>query len=250
MRAVAYLRVSTDEQAKHYGLDVQRKEIVAFARAEGVQLVAEHSDPGVSGTTALAERDGLSQALSAVKAGEAEALVVARPDRLARETLQALLIEKAFVDAGARVLYADGLKGEGDTVELMRTILHGMAQFEKRQVVARLAAGRRRKAELGGYAGGRPPFGYRARDGYLVPDEGEAAVVRWIFDRVAKDAWSVRRVGRALSAQGGKSWAPAEVHRILTRTLYKQGPKAPGGRVVDAKVWNRAQANLALRRKR
>ena len=249
--ALGYVRVSTDEQANGYGLDVQRERIEQFCRQERLQLFEVFEDVGVPGSTALAERPGLSAAYEAAREyvePVISGLVVARFDRLARDTLQALLIERDFSNAGAPILCAEGLNGDEDSVRLMRTMLHGIAEFEKRQLVARLAAARRAKAARGGYAGGRPPFGYRADGGALAPVAAEAEVVRWMFERVARDGWSVRRVQRALDAEGtlGKRWHSSEVGRILKRKDYKLGPH--GARIVDPKVWNRAQVVLAERR--
>jgi len=241
--AVAYLRVSTAEQADRYGLDAQRAAIEQFAQRERLRLVATYADPGVSGTVPLAERPGLSDALAAVKAGRADVLVVARFDRLARKTMQALLAEDEFSRAGAAVLYAEGTNGEDD--EFMRQVMHAMAEEQRRQLVARLAAGRRAKAASGGYAGGRPAFGYRAERGKLVPDSDEAAVVRWVFEKVADDCWSIRKVARELDRAGtlGRRWDPTTVATILRRADYKRN----GARIVDPRIWNRARAVLAER---
>src|SRR4051812_28945036 len=115
MRVVGYVRVSTDGQAdRGFGLPVQRDRIEDFCARERLELAAVLEDPGVSGTTPLYERPGLTAALTAVQDGEAGAVVVARYDRLARDTLQALLIEEEFRKAGARVLAVEGLNGDGD----------------------------------------------------------------------------------------------------------------------------------------
>jgi site-specific DNA recombinase len=249
--AAGYLRVSTDEQARGYGLDVQRSKVGEFAKRERLSLAAVFEDVGVPGSTPLAAREGLSAALEAVRAGKATALVVARHDRLARDILEALLIEREFERNGARVLYADGgSNDETNELRFMRQVMHAMAEFEKRQLVARLAAARRAKAAQGGYAGGRPPFGYRADHGFLYPDEDEAPVVRWIFGLVADEGASIRGVCRALNRRdvGVRRWHPTQVERILRRDLYKRGPMR--SRIVDPKIWNRAAAVLAARRPR
>ena len=200
------------------------------------------------GSTPLIERSGLASALRLVEEGQAEALVVARFDRLARDTLQALLIEDAFRRAGGRILYAEGLNGTDDGLEFMRTIMHAMSQEQKRQLVARLKAAREAKAAQGGYAGGRPPFGFRAEEGTLVPDPEQVEVIRWIFDRVARDGWSIRQVATALAGEEklGRRWHPTEVARILRRDDYKRG----GNRIVDPRLFNRAQVALRSRQKR
>jgi site-specific DNA recombinase len=250
VRGVGYCRVSTDSQAERgYGLAVQQDVLGRFCRASGVALVQTFTDPGVPGTTPLAARRGLTAALDAVKAGSADVLVVARFDRLARDALEALLIEREFSAVGGGVLYASGANGGEDSMRLMRTVLHGIAEFEKRQLVARLASARKAKADAGGYAGGRPPFGYEARGGQLHPKPAEAEVVRWIFRQVLSGR-TTRAIALALEREGtlARRWRQSDIGRIVSRTEYKCGPM--GARIVDPKVFNKVQAVLAKRRKR
>lgn len=265
--AIGYLRVSTAEQAASgYGIEVQRQRIADFCRTERLELVATYEDAGVSGTLPLHDRDGLRAALEHVQRyghpptslspGGAQDphsppwnthLVVARYDRLARDTLQALLIEREFQRAAATVLYAQGMNGDTAEMEFMRDVLHSFAKLEKRQLVSRLAAGRRAKANAGGYSGGRPRFGYEAVEGTLYPRDDEAEVVRWIFDRVARKGWTARQVTTALDRDRtlGRRWHLTQVLRILHAHDYKTGP--PGGRIVDARIWNAAQVRLLER---
>ncbi len=128
----------------------------------------------------------------------------------------------------------------------MREVMHAMAAEQRRQLVARLAASRRAKAERGGYAGGRPPFGYEAEGGELRVYESEAQVVRRIFERVARDQWPIRKVARKLEERRalGRRWDRAAVHRILARERYKLAPD----RIVDPRVFNRAHKVLKARR--
>jgi site-specific DNA recombinase len=243
--------VSTQEQAdRGYGLPVQRERIRAFCRSEGWRLVDVYEDPGVPGTSALHERDGLSAALAAVGRSQHNAtvppitgVVVARFDRLARDTLQALLIERDFTKVGAGVWSADGMNGD----QTMRELMHVLSSAERRALVARLAAGRKAKAAQGGYVGGRPRLGYSAAGGELVVNELEAKVVRGIFMHVAKDGWTVRRVASDLDGRHalGRRWDAARVHGVLRWEGYKLGHSP----IVDARIWNRAQAVLASRRR-
>lgn len=62
----------------------------------------------MSGTLPLQDRPGLSAALQDARDLVPCALVVARTDQLARDTLTALLIEKEFMEAGVGVLYDEG----------------------------------------------------------------------------------------------------------------------------------------------
>ncbi len=84
MRIAGYLRVSTDEQAT--GLRAQEALIHQEAERRGWAIVEVHRDVGVSGRR-LDGRLGLSEALRTIEGGEADALVVAKLDRLSRSLI-------------------------------------------------------------------------------------------------------------------------------------------------------------------
>ena len=65
MDAVAYIRVSTDQQARSgLGLDAQREAITRFAQAEGINLIGEHVEHhSGKGSNALQRRPRLKAAL-------------------------------------------------------------------------------------------------------------------------------------------------------------------------------------------
>jgi DNA invertase Pin-like site-specific DNA recombinase len=249
-RAVAYLRVGRREHADGHGLDSQRERVADYAHRKGIWLMAVYEDRGVSGSTPLAARPGMSEAFDVVRASAADILLVARRDRIAPDPLVGALIEREFEQAGGRVVYAeDGMEDRSQN-QPMREVLDSVAEYERASLVARLTAARAAKKARGGYAGGRPPFGYRAHGKALVPNEEQAAVVRRIFDRVARDGWSTRAIAEELDQEGvlGRRWRSPDVWTILRREDYKKG--APSTRIIDARVWNRADAVLAARRRR
>jgi DNA invertase Pin-like site-specific DNA recombinase len=145
-------------------------------------------------------RLGLSEALDLVRVGRADGLLVARQDRIARDSLVAALVERDFEEAGGSVLYAEGTNGSGPAEKLARTVMHAVAEYDRSSLVARLAAARARKAAEGGCAGGRPPFGYMPTGGALAPNPAEAEVVSWIFDRAA-EGYSVRQIASILTSR-------------------------------------------------
>src|SRR5258706_16360916 len=104
-RGVAYLRVSTDEQA--LGPDAQRDAIARWATANGVSIVAWHSDVGVSGATAPDCRPALLAALASLTEHRAGVLVAAKRDRLGRDVVATAMLERLVQRAGACVLTAD-----------------------------------------------------------------------------------------------------------------------------------------------
>lgn len=216
-RAVAYLRVSTDEQA--LGPEAQRAAIAAWARARGVEIVAEYADLGVSGAAELDARPGLLAALDALEG--ADALIVAKRDRLARSTLAAAMVERLAEKAGARILSADGV-GEGDGPEavMLRGILDVFAEYERAIIRARTKAALAAKAARGEKVGGTQDYG-RA-DGVTAE---RADVERRILTACAElraAGMSIRGIAAELQARGfttrtGGSIAPTQVARLLAR---------------------------------
>ena len=81
---VGYIRVSTSEQADSgAGLEAQRAAITSEAERRGWELLHVFEDAGASGKS-MNGRAGLQEALEAVEEGRAQALVVAKLDRLSR----------------------------------------------------------------------------------------------------------------------------------------------------------------------
>jgi DNA invertase Pin-like site-specific DNA recombinase len=87
MQAIGYSRVSTAEQGRSgLGLSAQRQAIEDFAKAKGFSIAAWHEDVQTGkGADALAQRPGLRAALRAAKASRGP-LIVAKLDRLARNS--------------------------------------------------------------------------------------------------------------------------------------------------------------------
>lgn len=227
MRAVAYIRVSTDKQAeKGFGLDVQIQTVKAWARANGHRLVTICSDEGISGTKDAADRPGLRQALNLLQDGKAEALVVPRLDRLARSlSVQEAALAHAW-RSGARMFSCDS--GEvlcDDPDDPMRTAMRQMmgvfSQLERSMLTARMRAGRQMKADKGGYAFGAPPLGYEAHDGALVAQSDEQATVERIM-ALHQSGQSLRQIAMTLANEGhhpkrSDRWHPQTLSVIIKR---------------------------------
>ena len=200
-RAIAYLRVSTEDQA--LGLDAQRAAIEAFAKSIGVTILGFEQDEGVSGATDITERPGLLVALAKVKAEGAGLLIVAKRDRLARDTFIATTIEQAALKSGAKVVCADGI-GNGDTPAdlFMRTILDGVASLERAMIGQRTKAALQRKKARGERVGGLP-FGFAvSADGKTLERvEAEQTIIA-AAKALRANGLSLRKVAEALATLG------------------------------------------------
>lgn len=236
MRVAAYLRVSTDQQAEHgMGLDVQRQAIKAWAKTNGHRIVLWATDSGISGSNGLDTREGLLDALGAVRDRQADGLCVYKLDRLARElVLQEQLLAELWRMGGHVWSCSPSedayLQPEGDGSDPSRTLIRQMlgavAQYERAAIRMRMRAGKARKAASGGFIGGQVPFGWDAVDGDLVANEEEQETLQIISDLHAGGA-STRQIAAELEALGrltksGKTaWQPKVISRLVAQSDAK-----------------------------
>jgi DNA invertase Pin-like site-specific DNA recombinase len=228
LRLVAYLRVSTDQQAeKGQGLDIQERTIRRWARQHGHRIVEVLRDEGVSGSKDAADRPGLTAALEAVERRQAVGVVVYRLDRLARSlTVQEAVLGHVWRHSGKVFTCDTGEVQADDPSDPMRTfvrqVMGAAHQLERGLIAARMRAGRELKAERGGYAGfGSPPFGLRSEGKELVPLAAEQAVIKRIVELRAQGL-SLPRIVQVLADEGypskrGGRWHPQTVSRVLQR---------------------------------
>ena len=227
-KALGYVRVSTEEQVtKGHGLDVQRRAIRDYCKANGVALVDILSDEGMSGSNGLDSREGLATLLARIERHEASTLVVYRFDRLARALLVQLTVTDRLEKVGARVVSTSepDIDGPDELRELIRNILGSVAGYERAVIRGRMMAGKAAKVEGGGYGGGRPPFGWRAESRQLVPDEREQQVIA-LVRKLADEGMSTRQIAARLEDLGhrpkvGERWSSVQVLRILQRSAAR-----------------------------
>lgn len=222
-KAVSYLRVSSTGQVRGDGFPRQRDAIAKYAKARGLELVAEYRDEGVSGTRELDDRNGLSELLTRIRANGVRVVLVERADRLARDLIVGELILNQFRDLGVQVIAADSgtelTVGDDDpTRKLIRQVLGAVAEFDKAVLVSKLRAARQRVKREMGRCDGRKPYGFRP---------GEAEIVKRMLRLRRKPRGATRlsyaTIADRLNADGiptrtpGKKWAPETVRGIVQR---------------------------------
>lgn len=182
-KACVYTRVSTQEQATEgYSIEEQERLCKAGLESKGWQYVGTFSDPGISGRTM--NRPGLQDMIEKIKAGEIEAVVIYKLDRLSRKQRDTMtIIEDIFLKNDvALVSLNETLDTTTPWGRAMIGILSSFNQMESENIQVRTEMGRKAKVNEGGYAGGKPPIGYRAENGTLVVVPEEAEIVRLVFD--------------------------------------------------------------------
>jgi len=257
MRAILYLRNSTDRQARAATIDAQRPDCRALAARLGAEETTEYAEEGVSGAASLDERPRLRALLRDV--GEGDVVVAFALDRLCRseDLIDRAAIYGALQRAGAHVETV--LDGTVDSSTMGGRILHAIreevAAEERRKIRSRTAAGKRAAIEQGRKPQGATPYGLRYDRATKVwsVDEPRADAMRTLFGAVGAGATCAATAAR-LEAAGyptprGPRWTARMVWQLVTRSTYR-GEWIFGGKaihvpaLVDAATWQAAQAQL------
>lgn len=222
MKAIVYLRVSTDEQ--NLGIEAQRAACKAYCQKSGIEIVAEFVDEGFSGGLPPEDRPALLSALESLKKGDI--LLVAKRDRVARCKKAVALVELATERKKARIISTQDegtwAQDENDPMAfMMRSMADTFAQFERLTIKQRTRAAlavKKSKGERTGYI----PFGFKlAKDGIrLETDEEEQSIIKLIRE-LQNSGLSVRRIAEELNSRGklnrGSRWSKSSTHRILQK---------------------------------
>ena len=217
-RGVAYLRVSTEDQA--LGPEAQRAAIESWAARQGVQVLSWHLDQGVGGATPIEDRPGLLAALKALEDMDAGLIVVAKWDRLARDIMVAAMVERMVERVGAGIVSADGVGvGDGPEAALMRAMVQAFAAYERALIRTRTSVALRALRAKGQRAG-EVPLGYRlAEDGKaLLQDASELEAIAQAQELRA-EGLSYRRIAAEMERRGlrprGSRWHAMTVSRMM-----------------------------------
>ena len=270
-RAVSYIRVSTREQAQRGGseegfsLPAQREANKRKAQSMGALVVKEFADRGESARSA--NRPELQKMLAYLKEdGGIDYVIVHKLDRLARNRADDVEINRAFEEAGVRLVSTSENIDQTPGGMLLHGIMSSIAEFYSRNLANEVIKGMGEKARNGGTLG-KAPLGYvnvRARDEHgreirtVALDEERASLVRLAFTEYATGNWTVRQLADHLNNRGltipptaRKPANPVSVRllqTLLRNPYYKgvisfQGVEYAGAHepLVDAATWQTVQ---------
>lgn len=221
MKACVYTRVSTEKQdMEGYSIEEQERLCKATIESKEWEYCGTFSDPGISGKTM--ERPGLQKMIAAVEEGSVEAVVILKLDRLSRSQKDTLtIIEDILIKNNvALVSVKETLDTSTPWGRAMIGILASFNQLDRENIVQRTTMGRNAKAAQGGYAGGRPPYGYFVSNGELAVAEDEGEVVQRIFQMHSK-GMSLRKIAEELVADGVKNSSGGDMTFSTVQTIIK-----------------------------
>jgi hypothetical protein len=218
MRLVAYASVSTERERWKGSLLEQQRVVQAWADREKHRMVASFADEAPADLDSFPEREGLGNALEALKHHKADALVIEHLDRLSPSlVLQELLMEE-IERSGARVLSTDpeDAPALADPPQdarraLVREVVRTAPAYER----ARRDLNVRRRSRL------------RSGGGH---DEA-ASLAR--IERLAEEGMGIHEISGALEREGfsprfSHRWNPERLRRMVDR-IARRGPTVETG---------------------
>jgi site-specific DNA recombinase len=228
-KIAAYCRVSTLEQKKNgLGMDVQVRDVMAFAEAQNLVLSTIYRDEAESGVAE--KRKQLSRLLRDCKRGNVDVVIIPSLDRLSRDVRIAENLFWTFDQLGIQVLIADmpNYNGANRRDVLLRQIREAIAEENRKDIIERLWKGRQERIRKGKPAGGNVPYGYDRKGKRLEVNDREAAIVRSIFLLASHGASladiAVRLNEGGMARRNGGAWTRSQIHAVLKRSgLYREG---------------------------
>lgn len=235
--SIAYIRVSTDRQTEGNGPDQQRRSICTYAAMRGL-AIDEWVFEDESGT--VEDREQILQLKMRAQNGEITGIIIDRMDRLGRRLQVCENLYQFFRASGAEVICVAQQLDDSPAGTMLRQMLGAVAEFQRSEMLSRLALCKRAaRARKGTYGGGPVPYGYKSvGEGKLIADPKYVGLVQRIFEL---RELSYKEICASINQEGyrtrvGTSFSPMQVLRIIKRELVYGAVAGIGNTNLDSGV--------------
>ena len=220
MKAVGYIRVSTEDQVKEgVSLDNQRERIGAYCQYKDLDLVDVIEDAGISGGINRA-REGFINLLDRIERENFDIIILYSLERLSRDMLTLLALERLLNEHDIELHTIEGQIDTSCPDGFMNFAMKAfLGEMERRQIKYRTKKALEYKKGNGEVVGAIP-YGYSREGKDLVPDLNEQAIIRTVnnmYDRGDRLVDIVNSLNdRGKVTRSGKPWTPTQVKRLIT----------------------------------
>jgi len=229
-KAVCYIRVSTEEQAREgVSLEAQEERLRSYCKMVGLEIVELIKEGGVSATKPLRERPGGKILTELINNKKAEHVIAFKLDRLFRNAEDALHQTKEWdkkgvtlhlVDMGGQALNTQSAMGR-----FFLNVMAGFAELERNLIAERTATALNyKKKNLEAYA--PTPLGFERIEDTLKKDKEEWEIVDYIF-QLREEGLSYWKIAGDLNNRGipgkrGGKWYAGTVRYVIHNNLYEE----------------------------
>jgi site-specific DNA recombinase len=225
-----YARKSMEQEDKQaLSIESQVREMLALAEREGLNIVEikreSHSSKEVG------QRPVYNELMAEIRQGKFNGILTWAPDRLSRNAGDLGSVVDLMDQKLLHEIRTYGQKFTNNPNEkFLLMILGSQAKLENDNKMVNVKRGLRARCEMGLWPS-VPPTGYlshsdRNRKCEVVLDEQRANVIKQMFEKVAYDGWSGRKLFRWLKddirfkTKNGKPLTLSNIYIILKSTFY------------------------------
>ena len=225
-----YARKSTEQEDKQaLSIESQVKEMQALAEKEGLEIVEIKREAHSS--KEVGQRPVYNELLNEIRQGKFNGILTWAPDRLSRNAGDLGSVVDLMDQKLLHEIRTYGQKFTNNPNEkFLLMILGSQAKLENDNKMVNVKRGLRARCEMGLWPS-VPPTGYlshsdRNRKCEVIPDEHRAHVIKQMFEKVAYDGWSGRKIFKWLSedirfrTKHGKPLTLSNVYIILKSSFY------------------------------
>jgi site-specific DNA recombinase len=230
MKAIIYVRVSTEEQAERgFSIQAQKEECtkkaIELGCDEGCILI--FADEGISGS--ILERPALISALSLLKTDdEVKYFICLDSSRLSRNVSHQLIIVDEIKKSETQLIFIKTSYEDTPEGRFQLTIMSAVDEYERARFRFRSELGKRAKAskKLLTHSPGLYGYDYNKDTDLLSINKDEAKNIRlmyrWAIDEeIGPNAIAQRLNDLGVPTKKNKLWQKTTVKRILNNTAYK-----------------------------
>lgn len=224
MQVGIWIRVSTEDQARGESPKNHEARARMYAELKGWTVVEMYDLSGVSGKS-VSDHPEAQRMFSDVVSGKIKGLIFSKLARLARNTRELLDFSDFFQKHNANLVsLEESLDTSTPAGRLLYTVIGALAQWEREEISARVAASIPIRARQGKSTGGIGPFGYVWKENQLVPNPSEAPIVKRAYE-LYLELGRLKAVCSQLKEEGYRArksdFKPQTLKRVLTDTTYK-----------------------------
>ena len=227
LRVSFYARVSTDMDAQLNSLENQIQYYTEFIQSKpNWVFVPGYVDEGISGGSTK-KRDDFNRMIRDAKAGLFDFIITKEISRFSRSTLDSIQYTQELLDHNVGVFFQnDNINTLDSDSEFRLVVMAGVAQDELRKLSERTKFGFAQSIKNGRVLGNDRLYGYDKKDCVLTVNEGEAEIVRTVFDLYANQGLGTRKISQALTEMGytsrqGNAFNTLTIRNMLTNPKYK-----------------------------
>lgn len=225
-----YARKSTEQEDKQaLSIESQVKEMLALAERDGLVVVEIKREAHSS--KEVGQRPVYNELISEIRQGKFNGILTWAPDRLSRNAGDLGAVVDLMDQGLLHEIRTYGQKFTNNPNEkFLLMILGSQAKLENDNKMVNVKRGLRARCEMGLWPS-VPPTGYlshtdRNRKCEVVIDEHRAPVIKQMFEKVAYDGWSGRKLFKWLShdmnfkTKHGKPLTLSNIYIILKSSFY------------------------------